>query len=431
MSENFKNLLPAKGLDALNVVIVGAGIAGLSAAIALRRGGHNITILERSSMTNEVGAAIHVCPNASRILLSWGLDPVRARFVATKSFMMARADTMESVVSFRDPDLKKKYGADLYYAHRVDLHDELKKLALDVDGPGKPPEIRLRADVVGYEPENGIVKLGDGSEVRGDLIIGADGIHSIAVETVLGRKVPAVSSGTACFRFLIPTENILKDPESAPFMANADSGFRIFVADETDRLVWYPCRDNTVQNGALLVKDTDEILGNEDWNRSATEEVLMEKLKNFHPLIKAACRKANDIKMWKLLFRDPLPIWHRSRLVIIGDAAHPMLPHQGQAGAMAIEDSAALGRLFENFEDKTVEAISKRLDLFEKIRKNRASAMQTISRYGQDQIERCLADASKYIPREKLPRNQVEIRDFNFVHSVVKSCEDELKLLAV
>lgn len=185
-------------------------------------------------MNNEVGAAMLVCPNATRILIPWDLEPVRARFVRSKGFMWASSETMEPKVSYRYPGMVERYGADLYFAHRVDFHDELKRLAFSADGPGKPPVLHLLSPAVAYDPENGIVKLKDGSEFKGDLIIGADGIHSVAVQTVLGRSVPAESSGTACFRFLIPTEDVLNDPETAPFMDNGDSGVSsdlIFDAD--------------------------------------------------------------------------------------------------------------------------------------------------------------------------------------------------------
>lgn len=107
---------------------------------------------------------------------------------------------------------------------------------------------------------------------------------------------------------------------------------------------------------------------------------------------------------WRQVRYSPHPKKQKLTFDEIKDAAHPMLPHQGQAGAMAIEDSAAIGKLFENFEDKSVEAISTRLDLFEKIRRNRASAMQIISSTGQEQLEKHMALVAKYLPEDQVPR---------------------------
>jgi hypothetical protein len=135
----------------LKVIIVGAGIAGLSAAVALRRAGHVVHIYERSSMNNEVGAAINVPPNAIRFLVPWGLDTVKWRFVKAgkASFINPLTLHKNAVVSFED-NAERYNGAELFYAHRVDLHDALKQLATDPEGPGVPATIHLKSWVVGF-----------------------------------------------------------------------------------------------------------------------------------------------------------------------------------------------------------------------------------------------------------------------------------------
>jgi salicylate hydroxylase len=138
----------------LNVVIVGAGIAGLSAAIACRRAGHTVKVYERSRLNHEVGAAIHIPPNASRALLAWGLDPGRAQFVVTKKSFRAHGDTL---VKFHESDeryIEPTYGAPWFLAHRVDLHEELKQLATGRDGAGHPAEIHLGNGVAAYVSSN-------------------------------------------------------------------------------------------------------------------------------------------------------------------------------------------------------------------------------------------------------------------------------------
>lgn len=134
----------------LDIVVVGAGIGGFASAIACRRAGHNVRIYERSSLNNELGAAIHVCPNASRGLLAWGLDPVESRFVQAKKSYRAHSD---SLVRFHETDegyITEKYGAPWYFAHRVDLHMGLKKLATSDDGEGNPARVILKKEVTGY-----------------------------------------------------------------------------------------------------------------------------------------------------------------------------------------------------------------------------------------------------------------------------------------
>lgn len=134
----------------LDIIVVGAGIAGLSAAISLRRAGHHVWILERSSLGNEVGAAINVCPNASRVLLAWGLDPAANRFVEVQGILTAVGATLEPIINVPlGPWVRGVYGAPLYFAHRVDLHEALKKLATG-EGPGKPALLQLDTTAVSY-----------------------------------------------------------------------------------------------------------------------------------------------------------------------------------------------------------------------------------------------------------------------------------------
>lgn len=135
----------------LDVLIAGAGLAGLSAAISLRRAGHNVHIFERSCMNNEVGAAINVPPNATRFLKAWGLDPARWRFVESRCAQFRDPFTMEVTDTVCSAETAASIGgAELYYAHRVDLHNALKWMATRQDGPGRPVTIHLGSAVVGY-----------------------------------------------------------------------------------------------------------------------------------------------------------------------------------------------------------------------------------------------------------------------------------------
>lgn len=134
----------------LEIIIVGAGIAGLSAGISLRRAGHHVRILERSALNNEVGAAINVPPNASRALLAWGVDPVASRFVPVRGIMNAVGATLAPTMDAPLGEwVSLVYGATLYFAHRVDLHEALRALATGA-GPGEPVDLELETTVVVY-----------------------------------------------------------------------------------------------------------------------------------------------------------------------------------------------------------------------------------------------------------------------------------------
>lgn len=134
----------------MEIVIAGAGITGLSAAISLRRSGHKVTLYERSSLNNEIGAAINVPPNVSRFLVPWGLDPVRSCFVTSKGLFFRSPTTLEELSTTNFDKNVERFGAELYYAHRVDLHEALKELATTKEGPGIPATIRVKSAVVSY-----------------------------------------------------------------------------------------------------------------------------------------------------------------------------------------------------------------------------------------------------------------------------------------
>lgn len=134
----------------LNIVIVGAGVAGLAAAISLRRSGHRVTIYERSSLNNEVGAAINIPPNVSRFLVPWGLDPVSSQFVTSAGIYFISPTTLVEHHQYNNSHLPDVYGAPLYYAHRVDLHEGLRNMATDPEGPGIPVVIHLSSGVRDY-----------------------------------------------------------------------------------------------------------------------------------------------------------------------------------------------------------------------------------------------------------------------------------------
>jgi salicylate hydroxylase len=144
------NDMPSLETPPLKILIVGAGIAGLSAAISCRRAGHDVQIYERSALNNELGAAIHVAPNASRGLLAWGLDPVRSRFVTCKKSYRAHASTLEKFHETDEAYIGPTFGAPWFLCHRVDLHEELKRLAIGSEGEGKPAEVHLKSEVVKY-----------------------------------------------------------------------------------------------------------------------------------------------------------------------------------------------------------------------------------------------------------------------------------------
>ncbi|KAK6836722.1 salicylate hydroxylase [Apiospora arundinis] len=416
----------------LKVIIVGGGIAGLSAAIALRRAGHEVHVFERSSFANEVGAAIHIPPNASRSLLAWGLDPARAKFVMVRRSYRADGATLDKFHEMSHESVRHKYGAPWFFAHRVDLHEELRRLATQDDTVGGAPvQIHLNSEVVEFLPERSSIILADQQLVSGDLVIAADGIHTIAVKTVLGHDNPPLPQKdyNFCYRFLIPASELRADPETRSWLDGDEGQMKFFVGHDK-RLISYPCRNNEEHNFVAMFHNSDEAANNpEDWQASVDKSELLRRYDDFHPFLKAVMSKATMVKQWALLYRPPLPTWRKGSLVLIGDAAHPMLPHQGQGGAQSIEDGVAMGILFSHATTATnpKDVVTSRLALFESLRRHRCSAMQILSNAGQDEAERVRGAAARFIPIEDIPKNTEEFVDFNFGYDVVQEAIDLMR----
>ena len=203
---------------------------------------HINKILEQSSLLHEVGAAITIKPNASRVLKSWDFVPEQSGMVALRGMSLIDGTNMETLVPTYYKDCESTWGLPMYAVHRVDLHSQLRQLATQAEGPGRACEVRVLAKVVDYDAENGRVTTEDGVVLQGDLVVAADGVHSTAVKHVLDEEIVQVGdTGWACMRWLVPRDEILSDPETAHMIQ--DSATRYFTAaNGAAGLVWYPCR---------------------------------------------------------------------------------------------------------------------------------------------------------------------------------------------
>ncbi|KAH6652281.1 hypothetical protein BKA67DRAFT_538101 [Truncatella angustata] len=389
----------------LKVIVIGAGLGGLAAAIALTRAGHDVEVFESSAFSNEVGAAIHIAPNASRILRSWDMSLDKLAPVICRHLSVWNADGTFIATPAVTEKLQQELGIDddWLLVHRVDLHHGLRELA-EQGFAGKTPQIRLSSRVDRVDSETGEVHLVNGTVAKADLIIGADGVHSRTVQSATGRVQKKISTGQSCFRFLVPVAKANENPLTKQLVDRIGlESLHAFCASDR-RIIIYPCRTGTILNVvAFHPSGDDESVGESSWLNTGSLDDLVAVYSDFSPEIRALCSLAEDLKLWSLASRDPPHTFVGGKVALIGDAAHPMLPHQGQGAAQAFEDAAALGALFQS--NIPLEDISRRLAVYNEVRYKRAVTVMFMSRVGDDHRDEVMKDLQKHIPDAVLPEN--------------------------
>ncbi|KAL8787339.1 MAG: hypothetical protein Q9195_007798 [Heterodermia aff. obscurata] len=353
----------------------------------MRQAGHSVQIFEKSAFAAETGAALLLAPNGARVLSSLGFSFERARARRVHVWETCHGTTLERISCLDFDDAEERFGAFVWAVHRVDLHQELLRLALDGH---EAATLRLGARVRKVYPESGNVELDDGSTHSADLVVAADGLHSTMRSMVTGEQ--ATPTGLSAFRFLLPTALVRQNLELSKLLDWKLPGACI-IADTRDpvherHMVWYDCQSGEVQNFSL----TNQLLKGD---AADVKTAMLQEFAHFHPALvdiirfvgylyalvlgtNNGPRLADDVKCWNLFIHDPLPTWVYGKTVLIGDAAHPMLPFGGQGSNQAIEDGGALGYLLNSVNDTST--IEQRLKLFETIRRDRASRVQTLSK---------------------------------------------------
>ncbi|KAJ7157609.1 hypothetical protein C8R43DRAFT_1064978 [Mycena crocata] len=383
----------------LNVSIVGAGIAGLTSAIALRRNGHRVqvyifrllhSIFEASETKTEIGAALALQINALSVLDHLGVVRTNLKGVTFSGSMMFGSEGGEGKVRpWLVPYAKENPGL---LCHRSDLHDELKRLAIGHDGEGPPATLRLGMKVIKCDTEEGTVALHTGEVIHADLVLGADGINSVVRTDVLGSVQKAPASGWSCFRTVFETPHLREIP-GLEWLTEELSGLRfVFPKDGPFRmLLMYSCRNETLLNFVGLY--TDSPGEDADWTPTASREEILAKFEDFDlkflDVLNLPLHSA--VHKWRLRALPLLPTWIRGRAVLLGDAAHATLPLLGQGANMAIEEAAALGCLLPAGSKRN--DIPARLKAYQDLRKSRGEFVQTKS---VDQVSRILNHSGTY-----------------------------------
>ncbi|KAF4339358.1 3-hydroxybenzoate 6-hydroxylase 1 [Fusarium beomiforme] len=387
----------------LKVIIAGAGLGGLGAAIAMARAGHEVEVFEQSRFLNEIGAAIHIAPNATRVLKSWDIDFTELQAVLCNAIKVYDHTGKLIFVPVKLEELQKTIGTkdEWLLTHRVDLHSTLRKAATQKAFAGKI-KIHTASRVIQADAETGEITLASGVKHRGDLLIGADGVHSKVVSAVAGSPPVRVSTKQNTFRFLVPIDKLLANPITGPFFGKLGFECQHVFTTRDRRMVVYPCRNGKLLNIVAMHPAEDAGLDSESsWLAGGRVEDLLDVYKNFGPELIEMCRIGEDLKLWSLATRDPPTKFYKGRTVLLGDAAHPMLPHQGQGGAQSFEDAAALGILFPA--DTTADDVPQRLELYNKVRYPRSVTVMFMSKINDERRGEMMEDLRKFVPDAELP----------------------------
>jgi len=324
-----------------NILIIGAGIGGLTAAIALVRKGFRVRVFEQSAALGEVGAGITLNSGALRCLELLGLgDAVRAESLETVGVPFRHYRTGELLRSGYDRDKPLDPSAIASrQMHRADLHALLAAALREAD----PEAIVLKSRLQRFTESASDVtaEFADGSTATGDLLVACDGVRSVVRARMVGSEKLSFT-GQVAFRCLVPMDRLRSILDTATGSVFIGPGHTI------NR---YPLRHGTIMNCVGLAKTN--AWQQEGWNTPATNAEFLAEFEGWHPEVTGliAAAPPDRIIKWALFARDPLPVWSAGRAVLLGDAAHPMLPFLGLGASMAIEDGVVLARALEAHED--------------------------------------------------------------------------------
>ena len=378
------------------VAIVGAGIGGLVAALALIQKGFAVDVYEQAPELRELGAGLQLSANGTRILIALGLgDAVEQISCVPEGKEVRLFNTGQTWKLFDLGEASvEKYGAPYWMAHRGDLH----RILVDAVEQARPGAIRLGHKLVSFEQSADLVtmRFDNGVTATAGALVGADGVHS-AVRQVLFGDMPAEFLGVAAWRGLVPMERLPKHLQRLVGCNWVGPGGHIIT---------YPLRGGKLLNFvAALERDNWAV---DSWTERGTREECAADLVGWHADIQEIVRHIDIPYKWALLGREPLQQWAVGRVTLLGDACHPTLPMLAQGGNMAIEDGMVLARCLDGQAD-----VAAALKQFESARVERTSQIVRRSTEAAKRFHNpALADpvgAAAYVDREWTPE-KIEAR---------------------
>ncbi len=346
----------------MRIIVIGAGIGGLSAALTLRRAGLEVEVFEQAAELREVGAGIQISPNASRILNRLGLEePMRRLGVRPYSIVIRRWDDGRELARQPLADAcERNFGAPYYNFHRADL--------LDLLSAAVPPgvlHLDHRCVALTQHADRVEVQFHNGATADADVVVGADGIHSTVRKAVMGPESPQFS-GHVAYRGLVPADRVAH--------LGVELAATVWWGPEHHFVHYYVGAGARYLNWVALTPGEWRV---ESWTAKGEVADALKEFEGWHPQIGELIGAVETTNRWALYDRNPLPRWTVGRVTLMGDAAHPMLPYMAQGAVQSIEDAAVLAKCLELADAHDVGAA---LSRYEQTRKPRASQCQEGSR---------------------------------------------------
>jgi salicylate hydroxylase len=346
------------------IAIVGGGIGGLAAAAFLHREGLPAVVFEQAAELKQVGAGLVIAPNAARLLRRLGvLDALKGQAVQLETGWEFRRWEDGTVLSAESLAIRCKqlYGEHTYTAHRADLLDALR-LAV----PGSAIRLGKRCASASVSGEHPVIRFTDGEEAESDVLIGADGIHSV-IRGAITAPSAAAYSGLCAFRALVPADD-------APAFARRPVQTLWIGPDH--HLVHYPVRSGRYVNLVAFAPAGQYMT--ESWTATATIQEFGAEFSGWDNRLTGLIQAAGTPGRWALLDRAPLDRWSKGTVTLLGDAAHPMFPFFAQGAAQSLEDAAVLAVCLARAADGR-KGLKAALRQYDSLRLSRTRRLQQVS----------------------------------------------------
>ena len=350
--------------DTKKILVVGAGLGGLTLALSLQRAGFQGTVREQASQLGEVGAGIQISANGARVLhgLDLANDLARVAFHPERGEMRHWQSGETLIVRPLGDASVERFGFPYYHMHRADFHGVLEAACR----AAAPDEIRLDTKVVEIRQHaTGVEAVTDTGEViAGDVLVGCDGIHSAVRAALFGADDPKFT-GCIAWRATIPVER-LPPGHVRPVASN--------WIGRGGHFVHYYLRRGELVNCVGVLEGQE--WSAESWSAEGDPADFLADFEDWHDDLKLLIRQAERCFRWGLFDRDPMPRWSEGRVTLLGDACHPMLPFMAQGAVMGIEDAHTLTRCLEVNRTNPAGALAR----YEALRRERTAIVQRMAR---------------------------------------------------